>query len=868
MIASELIARITVQGADKAMAALEGVGAASDNAGAKLGIGLAVGAAGAGAALVGIGIAAAKMAGDFQQEVNRMKTGGGDIQDSFSSLWSGIQKVSVATGVLTKPLSDAMYLIVSSGQRGAQAMDTLSAAAQGAQIEMANVSDVTQILTTIQTNFGLKTYTAAQYMDGLISAVSHGKITLQDLSTAMSPILPMAHELGIHFSDVSAALADMTNQGVPADRAAQALRFTMQSLIQPTKASRTAMAEWGLDSAKAAETMKTSLPDALQMYVDAAKHAGAEGTQPFIDALGSMVGGGTRAGQALWALSQSMGVWKQDIKDVNTAMGDTNKDVAGWTTAQSNLNIQLDQGKARLETMAQNLGAKLLPIATQFVGYLTTQMLPRLNDFSDWFGTYGVPAIQQFGAWFQQNATPALEQFGQKVLDVVTTGVHFVQFLHDASPAAQLLTGAALALAGAITAVKIAGLVGDFASFVGAVPGIVSKFFLVQSAAEAAAGAQGIAGIGTAATGAEATVATAATAMGLSLAGVIAIAAAAAVVGVLLVKHAIDTYNKNLAEGFAVPTPASDATSRFSTVSRSSAVHDALVQAAKDAKALQINIDQAWKDMESLGEYAASHKRILGDITDPLALNTADVKLQEIKTHADDLTKPRIIPIITTDIEKARLKVIEFKTRVDDLKGPVNVGVLTPEVVAARQKTIEFKSHVDDLKGPVNVGVTTPQVTAAGTIADQTRAKLIAMNGPYSPVVNTGSVVAAGNTADQTRNKLLNLNGGSTWNAYVNTYNTTYWANIGAGPGNVRAAGGLITEPVVGIGLRTGQRWSFGENGNEMVVPLGGQAAQSSGGGGSGQPIIINVNLAGHRVAQALLPDLAQSIRVATGAKF
>lgn len=64
--------------------------------------------------------------------------------------------------------------------------------------------------------------------------------------------------------------------------------------------------------------------------------------------------------------------------------------------------------------------------------------------------------------------------------------------------------------------------------------------------------------------------------------------------------------------------------------------------------------------------------------------------------------------------------------------------------------------------------------------------------------------------------------------------------------GNQRAAGGLITEPVVGIGLRTGESWTFGENGPEMVVPnVGTRAWATTGSGGGGDINIGTVNVQG-----------------------
>ncbi len=152
--ATELLGIVTIRGADEGALKLLRVGESADSAGAKL-AGLAVGGTVlAGASLVALGAAAVKMDADLQQGINRLKTGAGDATDSFSSLRTGIQQAAIATGVMTGPLTQAMYLIISSGQRGAQAMDTLKVAAKGAQIEQANVVDVANTLSGVMTNYG------------------------------------------------------------------------------------------------------------------------------------------------------------------------------------------------------------------------------------------------------------------------------------------------------------------------------------------------------------------------------------------------------------------------------------------------------------------------------------------------------------------------------------------------------------------------------------------------------------------------------------------------------------------------------------------------------------------------------------------
>ena len=48
--------------------------------------------------------------------------------------------------------------------------------------------------------------------------------------------------------------------------------------------------------------------------------------------------------------------------------------------------------------------------------------------------------------------------------------------------------------------------------------------------------------------------------------------------------------------------------------------------------------------------------------------------------------------------------------------------------------------------------------------------------------------------------------------------------------------GGIIDEPILGIGIHTGQEYTFGESGREIITPIG--AGESVGGGGD---IIINI---------------------------
>src|SRR5260221_333899 len=131
--------------------------------------------------------------------------------------------------------------------------------------------------------------------------------------------------------------------------------------------------------------MKVSLPLALQMIYDSAKKAGPEGSVPFNRAISDMIGG-VRGFPAFTALTgPHMQDFINNTKNIGTAMAASTTQVKGWDIAQSNLNIKLDQGRAMLEVLGQNVGEVLMPYVIQLLANVT----PLITRFDDWFVNSG-----------------------------------------------------------------------------------------------------------------------------------------------------------------------------------------------------------------------------------------------------------------------------------------------------------------------------------------------------------------------------------------------------------------------------------------------------------------------------------------------
>lgn len=83
------------------------------------------------------------------------------------------------------------------------------------------------------------------------------------------------------------------------------------------------------------------------------------------------------------------------------------------------------------------------------------------------------------------------------------------------------------------------------------------------------------------------------------------------------------------------------------------------------------------------------------------------------------------------------------------------------------------------------------------------------------------------------------------------------------------ANGGVINGPIAGVGLNTGTRYAFGENGKELVTPYASLASQSS----PTINVVINVqpndfNIDGRKLARALMPHHVELVRQHSGVKI
>jgi TP901 family phage tail tape measure protein len=339
-----------------------------------------------GAAVVAAGVESVKMAGNFQQSITKLYTTAGEAKGNLQMVGDGILSMAAQVGTGAQTLVQAMYWIESGGAHGAAGLNDLRIAAEGAKAENSNLDDVAKALMGTLNAYKGTGLDAAHAMNILIASTANGMMTLQNLSGSIKNVLPAAAKFGISLIDVGAGLATMTSQGDNAYSAATHLRQVILALESPTKAGASALKEIGLTTQQVSDAMRKSLPGAIEMITTDLGKKFPEGSTAYNNAIKAIAGGNKQLLALLEVSGKSMQTYKDNVTKITAAVKAGGESVMGWSDIQKNFNFQLDAAGAAVESLMIKVGTALLPV----LGQLFQAVTPTVVAFSDWIDKSGI----------------------------------------------------------------------------------------------------------------------------------------------------------------------------------------------------------------------------------------------------------------------------------------------------------------------------------------------------------------------------------------------------------------------------------------------------------------------------------------------
>jgi|GEM_PF-1275893 len=206
--------------------------------------------------------------------------------------------------------TQALYQIISAGASdAATATEQLTAANKLAVGGVTSVAIAADGLTSILNAYGPKVEGATAVSDAMFVAMRAGKTTVEELSSSLGQVSPLAAQVGVSFDELAAATAALTKGGISTSVAVTGLRAILAAVARPSAEATKLAGALGLEFNSAALQAKglsgflADLNEATGGNVDqlGMLFGGVEALVPMLALAGT-------AGQDFTAIMEQMGV--------------------------------------------------------------------------------------------------------------------------------------------------------------------------------------------------------------------------------------------------------------------------------------------------------------------------------------------------------------------------------------------------------------------------------------------------------------------------------------------------------------------------------------------------------------------------------
>ena len=328
---------------------------------------------------------------------------------SIQQLSDQITAMSNTMGIAATDIAEATYQAISAGQDTANAVEFAGQAAKLATAGFTSTTSAVDILTTALNAYGLSAAQADHVSDVLLTTQNLGKTSVDELSSSMGRVIPLAAAYNVSVENLSSGLAVMTANGIATAEATTYAKSMLNELGDTgSTVGKILQAETGKSFAQLNAEGK-SLGDVLQILYD---NVGGDSTA--FAGLWSSVEAGTGAlSLASGGADKFNGVLAQMV------------DSAGATeTAYETMTDTFQHSVESLQTTAGNLSISLFDA-----------MEPGLKEAADW----GTDCLNTLTDALNEGGPTAMLDAASGILENLTAGI-VQQIPGLASSATQIIT--------------------------------------------------------------------------------------------------------------------------------------------------------------------------------------------------------------------------------------------------------------------------------------------------------------------------------------------------------------------------------------------------------------------------------------------
>ncbi len=310
------------------------------------------------AAATGSATVAVKMASEMESALTSMNKVLKLSEADLEAVTEQLHALARATGIEDEVLSQALANIAKAGVTGADGMKVLETATRAAVAGGAEMATVADSLVSILRAYNLSASDSGKVTDTLYQASLKGRMTFQELMSAIKGVVPIASQLGVGYDQLAAALATMTTVGYDAENSLMGLNMVMVKLTNPSAQLKKALQDAGYESGQALIQAK-GLAGAIEFITKAA----GDDEQAMIQ-----MAGGARAYKAVAALAANGGaLFAQKLQELTGAAGSVNQ---AFAQTEQTFRMQWSQFIVTTKQVGEEVGNLLLPALTLLVRVL------------------------------------------------------------------------------------------------------------------------------------------------------------------------------------------------------------------------------------------------------------------------------------------------------------------------------------------------------------------------------------------------------------------------------------------------------------------------------------------------------------------
>lgn len=196
--------------------------------------------------IIGVGIAAAKVGGDFESQMSRVKAISGATGSAFDELRQQAIDLGAKTAFSAKESAAGMENLASAGFDANEIMEAMPGLLDLAAVSGGDVALASENAATALRGFNLDASQSGHVANVFAKAAADTNAEVGDMGEAMKYVAPVANTMGLSLEEVAAAIGIMSDAGVKGSQAGTTLRGALSRLAKPTKPMIEKMQELGV----------------------------------------------------------------------------------------------------------------------------------------------------------------------------------------------------------------------------------------------------------------------------------------------------------------------------------------------------------------------------------------------------------------------------------------------------------------------------------------------------------------------------------------------------------------------------------------------------------------------------------------------